>query len=103
MMHNFKELHIWQRSRTLAKLVYALTSKFPGTEQYGFVSQINRASLSISSNIAEGAGRNNDKDFKRFLDIAIGSAFELESQLIISVDLGFVSEVEVSNIITELN
>jgi len=102
-MHNFKELKIWQRSRALVKNVYQLTDSFPKSEQYGLTSQINRSSVSIISNIAEGAGRSTEQDFGRFLDIAISSAFELETQLIISVDLGFANNEKVDNIIKELN
>lgn len=102
-MHNFKELKIWQRSRKLVKKVYQLTAVFPKSEQYGLTSQINRSSISIISNIAEGAGRSTDQDFGRFLDIAISSAFELETQLIISVDLGFTTNEKIDDIIKELN
>ncbi len=102
-MHNFKELKIWQRSRLLVKNVYQLTAKFPQNEQYGLVSQINRAAISMISNIAEGAGRSTEQDFSRFLDIAIGSAFELESQLIISFDLGFITEEKIENVLKELD
>jgi len=82
-MHNFRELKIWQKSRDFVSEVYTITSKFPEKEKHVLISQINRSVISISSNIAEGSGRNGIKDFQRFLDIAIGSAFELESQLII--------------------
>jgi four helix bundle protein len=102
-MHNFKELKIWQRSRTLVKKVYQLTTLFPKSEQYGLTSQINRSSVSIISNIAEGAGRSTEQDFGRFLDIAIGSAFELETQLILSTDLGFIKDEKIEEIIKELN
>ena len=89
-MQNFRELKIWKNSRELVKTVYSFTSKFPIKEKYVLVSQINRSVISISSNIAEGSGRNGNKDFQRFLDIAIGSAFELESQLLIASDLGYI-------------
>ncbi len=102
-MHNFKELRIWQRSRQMVKEVYQLTASFPKSEQYGLISQINRSAISVISNIAEGAGRSSNIDFNRFLDIAVGSAFELESQLIVSVDLGFLNEESIKDIIIELN
>ncbi len=102
-MHNFKELKIWQRSKGLVKNVYQLTAKFPKSEHYGLIAQMNRSAISIVSNIAEGAGRSTKQDFSRFLDIAIGSAFELESQLIISADLGFVSDTEIVEILRELD
>jgi four helix bundle protein len=102
-MHNFKELKIWQRSRELVKKIYQLTAKFPKSEQFGLVSQINRSAVSVLSNIAEGSGRSSKQDFSRFLDIAMGSAFELESQLIISIDLGYASKDQIAEIAKELN
>lgn len=91
-MNKFKELKVWQDSIDLAVDVYNLTKNFPAEEKFGLVSQINRCVISISSNIAEGAGRNNEKEFKQFLGIALGSACELESQLIVSGKLDFISE-----------
>lgn len=91
-MHNFKELKIWQKSRTFVKDIYILTKQFPNDELFVTTSQMRRAALSIPSNIAEGAGRESDKDFSRFLDIANGSAFELESQIYIACDLEYYSE-----------
>ncbi len=85
-MHNLRELKIWQKSREIIKEVYAITVKSSDKEKYVLGSQINRSV--ISSNIAEEPGRNRSNDFQQFLDIAIGSAFELESQLIIANDLG---------------
>ncbi len=101
-MHNYLELKIWQRSRDLVKHVYQLTESFPGNQQYGLTSQMQRAAISIPSNIAEGAGRNSNKEFIRFLDIANGSAFELETQLYLSNDLGYADVNQVENIISEL-
>jgi four helix bundle protein len=91
-MNKFKELKVWQDSIDLAVEVYKLTKSFPSEEKFGLVSQINRCVISISSNIAEGAGRNNEKEFRQFLGIALGSACELESQLIVSCKLNFISE-----------
>jgi four helix bundle protein len=88
-MHNFKNIIAWQKSMVLVKTVYSMTNTFPKEEIYGLVSQIRRAAISIPSNIAEGSGRASEKDFARFLDIAIGSSFELETQLILSNELGF--------------
>lgn len=93
-MNQFKELKIWQESIDLAVEVYKLTKAFPSDERFGLVSQLNRCVVSISSNIAEGAGRNNPKEFRQFLGIAQGSACELESQLIISQKLDFISPDE---------
>lgn len=91
-MNNFKELKIWKDSIELAVDIYKMTKLFPDTEKFGLVSQMNRCSISISSNIAEGAGRNNQKEFRQFLGIAQGSACELESQLIVSQKLDFIVE-----------
>ncbi|MCW0482656.1 four helix bundle protein [Gaoshiqia sediminis] len=90
-MHNYSELKIWQEARKLVKEVYSLTAGFPKEEMYGLTSQIRRAVVSIPSNIAEGTGRSSDKEFQRFLDYAIGSLFELETQIILSNDLNFIS------------
>lgn len=87
-MHNFKELKIWKRSMELSKDIFSLTDNFPDKHKFGLVSQMNRCSVSIPSNIAEGTSRVSSKDFGRFLQIALGSAFELETQLIISKDIG---------------
>jgi four helix bundle protein len=92
-LHNFKDLIVWQKARILVKDIYNLVADFPEDEKFEITSQIKRATISISSNIAEGAGRNSDKDFIRFLDIANGSAFELETQLYLSFDLGFINKI----------
>lgn len=91
-MHNFKELKIWQQSKDFVKVVYGITKNFPNEELFGLVSQMNRAAISIPSNIAEGAGRDSDRDFARFLKIALSSTYELETQIIISADLGFITD-----------
>ena len=101
-MHNYLELKIWQRSRSLVKEVYQLTDSFPKNQQYGLTSQIQRAAVSIPSNIAEGAGRSSKKEFMQFLDIANGSAFEFETQLFLSIDLRYVQKEKVDTIISEL-
>ena len=90
--HNFKELKVWQKSRVLAKNIFLLTKQYPKDERFEIVSQMRRAVISIASNIAEGSGRNSNKDFRRFLDIALSSAYELETQVIISFDLEHISE-----------
>ena len=83
-MRNFKELKVWQKSIDLAVDVYKASASLPADEKYGLNSQMKRGSVSIPSNIAEGSGRNSDKYFKNFLSISLGSAFELETQLIIA-------------------
>ena len=97
-MHNFKELIVWQKARNLVKDIYHSSRSFPEEEKFGLVSQMRRAAVSIPSNIAEGAGRGSNKEFVRFLDIACGSAFELETQLILCLDLDFLPEAEFRNL-----
>lgn len=91
-MHRFKKLEMWQQSRAFCTEIYAVTSSFPESEKFGLTNQLRRASVSIPSNIVEGSSRNSNKDFSRFLDIAIGSAYEIETQLLISSDLDILSE-----------
>jgi four helix bundle protein len=90
-MHKYKELKLWQKSIDLVTNIYLSTCSFPDSEKFGLISQINRAAVSIPSNIAEGAGRNSDKEFIQFLSIAQASSFELETQLIISKNLNYLS------------
>jgi len=90
-MHQFKELLIWKKSRLFCVQIYSATSTFPNDEKFGIVNQLRRASVSIPSNIAEGSSRSSNKDFSRFLEVAIGSAYEIETQLTISCDLGFLN------------
>lgn len=91
-MHNYKNLHIWQEGINLARKIYEVTANFPANEKYGIVSQMTRAAVSIPSNIAEGAGRNSNKDFANFLSIAIGSIFELHTQITICEQIGYINE-----------
>ena len=97
-IHNFRELKVWQKSMTIVKLIYTTTSKFPKSETFGLISQIQRAAVSIPANIAEGCGRNTEKELSRFLDIAIGSSFELETLLQISLDLEYIEQCSYRNI-----
>jgi four helix bundle protein len=90
-MHNLRELKIWNKAIELAVDVYSATSNFPAEEKYGLVSQLRRAAISISSNIAEGAGRNSSKEFNNFLGISNGSSFELQTQLVISNKLNLLN------------
>ena len=102
-MHQFKELLIWQKSRLFCSKMYATTACFPDSEKFGLTNQLRRAAVSIPSNIAEGSSRKSNKDFSRFLEIAIGSAYEIETQLLIASDLGFI-EVSISDeIISKLH
>lgn len=88
-MHQFKNLEIWKRSRYFCSKIYAVTSNFPDNEKFGITNQLRRASVSIPSNIAEGSSRASNKEFSRFLEVAIGSTYEIETQLLISNDLEF--------------
>jgi len=80
-MHNFRKLDIWIDSVDLADMVYHITDSFPRMEMYGLSSQMQRAAVSVPSNIAEGSGKDSDADFSRFLAIALGSLYELETQV----------------------
>ncbi|GAA3554487.1 four helix bundle protein [Snuella lapsa] len=102
-MHRFKELEIWKRSRCFCSNIYDLTSKFPESEKFGLTNQLRRASVSIPSNIAEGSSRKSNKDFCRFLEITLGSAYEIETQLLISFDLNFITELELIESSKELS
>ena len=97
-MRNFKELKVWQRSRELVKEVYVEVSNFPNDERFGLSSQLKRAAVSIPSNIAEGAGRNTNKDFARFLNIRLGSAYEVETQMILAFDLKIINKEQLDKI-----
>jgi four helix bundle protein len=88
-MRNFRELKVWHKAHQLTLDVYAATKTFPRDELYGLTSQIRRAAVSIGANIAEGAGKNSSAEFGRFLQIAQGSASELEYHLLLSGDLGY--------------
>ncbi|APU69652.1 four helix bundle protein [Christiangramia flava] len=93
-MNYFRDLKVWQKSIQLSNLIYSATKEFPKEEIYGLTSQIRRSSVSISSNIAEGCGRESKKEFKNFLGIALGSAFELETQMIIALNQNFLDKIE---------
>lgn len=91
-MNNFKELKVWQKSIALVTQVYSCSKSFPKEEIYGISSQMRRAACSIPMNIAEGSGRRTAADFCHFLDMAKGSAFELETQFIIALNLDYLKE-----------
>ena len=91
-MTTHKDLNVWKKSMNLVVLIYKLTGQFPKEELFGLASQMRRASVSIPSNIAEGHGRNSEKELIRFLYISLGSASELETQLLLSYKLGFLNE-----------
>lgn len=87
-MHNIQDLKIWHKAIDLCVLIYKVSADFPSDERFGLTSQIRRSSVSIASNIAEGAGRNTKGEFNQFLGIANGSAYELQTQVILAQKLG---------------
>jgi S23 ribosomal protein. len=90
-MHNFKKLDIWIKSVGLVTDIYKLTNTFPSQERFGLISQMRRAAVSVPTNISEGSAKSSDKDFARFLEISFGSLLELETELLISFNLEYVS------------
>ena len=103
MKKDFKQLIVWQRAMDMVTEIYKATRTFPKEEMYGLTSQIRRSAVSIPSNIAEGSSRNSQKDFVRFLSIAIGSSFELETQLLIANKINLIDNDVYSEITNKLN
>ncbi|PWI29412.1 four helix bundle protein [Flavobacteriaceae bacterium LYZ1037] len=101
-MKNYTELDVWKFARALVKSVYELTKHFPNTELYSLTNQINRSVVSVPSNIAEGIGRQSDKETIQFLYIAKGSLFELETQIYLAFDLEYISEEQLNVILEQL-
>lgn len=95
-INSYRDLIVWQKSMTLVTEIYTATKSFPSEELYGLTSQIRRSAVSIPSNIAEGYGRNSTGDYKRFLQIAAGSVFELQTQIEIAVNLKYIT-IEIFN------
>lgn len=91
-INSYRDLLVWQKSMSLVTEVYKITQSFPSTEMYALTNQIRRSAVSIPSNIAEGYGRNSTADYKRFLQIAVGSLFELQTQIEIALNLNYVSK-----------
>jgi len=98
----YTELDVWKHAREIASYIYELTTTYPKTEQFGITSQIRRCAVSIPSNIAEGCGRQHNKESIQFLTIARGSLFELETQLYISKDLKFIDEEQLSTCLSKI-
>jgi four helix bundle protein len=102
-MVDYRKYKVWQRAHQLVIDVYQLTSNFPKSEQFNLISQINRAAVSIPTNIAEGCGRQTQKELIRFLYIASGSTHELEYLVFLSGELEFVTDEKVSGILSEIS
>lgn len=102
-LRNFRDLKVWQTAKELAVAIYKTTRRFPQEEIYGLSSQMRRAAISISSNIAEGFNRFYKKDYRRFLMIALGSCGELESQVEVGAALGYVSQEMLAELLEKLN
>ncbi len=100
---NFREYKVWQDSVAYATNIYKITDQMPWFEKKGICDQLRRAAVSISSNIAEGCAKPTDVDFARFLDQALGSAYEVETQLIISFNVGYITAGQNKELIQELN
>ena len=98
----FQKLEVWQEARTANRAIYKLARKFPKDEMFAMTSQIRRAAISISSNIAEGSGRNSDKDFAHFLEQAYGSFMETASLFYLALDEGYVSEADLDSLFNSL-
>lgn len=82
--HNFKKLKVWQKAMQLCQEIFKITDKFPRSELYSLTSQMNRSAISVPSNIAEGSSRRSNKEFRRYLEISLGSLFELQTQIVLS-------------------
>jgi four helix bundle protein len=102
-MQDFRKLDVWKRSHELTLTLYKLSSSFPPSETYGLTSQLRRAASSVPANIAEGCGRNSPLDFARFLDVAFGSASELEYHLLLARDLGLMTSEAYEHAQTEVS
>jgi four helix bundle protein len=100
---SYKDLRVWGKGRALVKVVYHLTKAFPKEELFGLTSQIRRAAVSIPSNIAEGSQRSSDREFANYVLIARGSIAELETQLLLSVDIGYLSNEQITSVLQQLD
>jgi four helix bundle protein len=102
-VHNFKRLDVWRRGYLLSLEIVRVAESFTGVARYALGNQIVRATISISSNIAEGYGRDSNKEFRRFLAIALGSAYELDTQVQLARDLGLIPEPEAQRFVEEID
>ncbi len=102
-MRYFKELKIWQKGFEIAVDTYKITASFPSSEKFGISSQITRAAVSIPSNVAEGSSRKSEKDYHRFVEISLGSSFELETQILIAKAVGLNQNIGYDNLLSKIN
>ena len=101
-MHNFRKLDVWKKAIQLTTLYYQFSKDFPNEEIFGLTSQSRRSLISVSSNIAEGAGRDSNKQFVQFLSIALASSFEFETQIIVAKNLNYLSEENYDDVYNDL-
>jgi len=101
-MKDFRSLRVWEKSHSISLEIYKITTRFPKEEQFNLTSQIRRAITSVPTNLAEGCGRGSDKDFKRFVQIAMGSASEAEYLILLCKDLNYISDKEFDKLILEI-
>lgn len=102
-MHNFKKLEIWIKSMDIVTVIYQVTNTFPNHERFGLISQMQRSAVSIPTNIAEGSAKTSNKDFIRFLEMSIGSSFELETELIVSFNLKYIDSISYENLLNKIS
>ncbi len=103
MAKNYENLEVWREGIELAILIYKITGNFPKDEIYGIVSQLRRSAISVSTNIAEGAGRNSTQEFIRFINISLGSLNEVESLIYVSLKLNYINENNFNNIKNQID
>src|SRR5215470_2473043 len=101
-MQDFRNLTVWRRARALTASIYTITRSFPRSEEFGLKAQMRRASVSICSNLAEGCGRRGDREFRRYVDVAMGSACELECEVVLSHDLGLLERLVCDRTVAEV-
>ena len=102
LIRDYRDLDVFKKSRALVKSIYQLTSRFPSTEKFGLISQLQRAVISIPANIAEGNARSSKKDYANFISIAAGSSAEVEALLMLACDLNYVTDTDLQTISLEL-
>jgi four helix bundle protein len=100
---SYRDLDVWKLAIEIVKDIYRVTEKFPPAELFGLTTQLRRAAISIPSNIAEGQGRNSSKEFRQFLAIALGSLAEVETQLIIASEIGYLASSEPTKLLADLD